>query len=227
MPAPAIRAVFFDAVGTLIYPEPNAADVYTAVGRRFGSRRTTEVIAPRFRIAFQAEEALDRQNELRTDEDREVQRWRRIVAAVLDDVSDAAACFQELFAHFSRPQAWACLPDVAVTLLELARRGYTLGLASNYDQRLRSVAAGLAPLQLLQHLIISSEVGWRKPAPGFFDALSRSVKLSASQILLVGDDWDNDYKGARAAGLEAVLFDPSNKAASTPATRITRLSDLL
>src|SRR5438132_1602800 len=101
MLAPAIRAVFFDAVGTLIYPEPNAADVYTAVGRRYGSRLTTEVIAPRFRSAFQAEEALDLRNDLRTYEAREVLRWRRIVAAVLDDVSDAEACFRELFEHFS------------------------------------------------------------------------------------------------------------------------------
>src|SRR4051794_29016008 len=34
---PQIRAVVFDAVGTLIHPEPSAAAVYTAFGRQFGS----------------------------------------------------------------------------------------------------------------------------------------------------------------------------------------------
>jgi putative hydrolase of the HAD superfamily len=109
----------------------------------------------------------------------------------------------------------------------LSRRGYQLGVASNYDQRLRRVVAGLPPLRLLSLLVISSEVGWRKPAAGFFDALIRGVDLPAGQILLVGDDWNNDYEGARAAGLQAVLFDPGDKAASTPAMRIRRLVELL
>ena len=32
------RAVFFDAVGTLLHPDPSAAEVYAGVGRRYGSR---------------------------------------------------------------------------------------------------------------------------------------------------------------------------------------------
>src|ERR1700693_3322915 len=36
---PAIRAVAFDAVGTLIHPDPPAGEVYAAVGPRFGSPR--------------------------------------------------------------------------------------------------------------------------------------------------------------------------------------------
>ena len=38
MSAGAIRAVFFDAVGTLIHPEPAAATVYARIGQRFGTR---------------------------------------------------------------------------------------------------------------------------------------------------------------------------------------------
>ena len=49
---PEVRAVFFDAVGTLIHPQPSAAAVYAAVGRRFGTRRTEEEIAARFPTAF-------------------------------------------------------------------------------------------------------------------------------------------------------------------------------
>src|SRR5947209_7520728 len=151
---PAVRAIFFDAVGTLICPEPAAPTVYATVGQRFGSRLGSDELAVRFRTAFQREEARDRQNGLRTDEQREVLRWRRIVAEVLDDVTDAEACFVELFEHFSRPQGWKCLPGVGRTLAELARRGYALGVASNYDRRLRSVAAGLPRLQPLKHFLI-------------------------------------------------------------------------
>src|SRR5262245_11931759 len=101
-----IQAVVFDAVGTLIYPDPPAASVYEEVGRRFGSRLNVETIRARFVRAFEREEQFDVANELRTSETREEQRWRSIVRQVLDDVSDPEACFRALFKHFSRPEAW-------------------------------------------------------------------------------------------------------------------------
>ena len=155
----AIRAVFFDAVGTLIHPAPPAPTVYAEIGRRFGSQWTVAEIAPRFRQAFVKQELLDRANRLRTSEAREIERWKQIVAEVLPDVSEPAACFAELFAHFGRPDAWRCEPDAETTLRTLAGRGFTLGLASNYDRRLRPVAKSLLPM--LEQIVISSEVGWQ------------------------------------------------------------------
>ena len=218
-----VRAIFFDAVGTLIVPAPPAAEVYAEIGRRHGSRLPLDVIGTRFRAAFRAEEEFDWRNDLRTDEEREVRRWRRIVDEVLDDVTDGEAVFRELFEYFSRPSAWHCDPDAGAVLAELARRGYRLGLASNYDRRLRSVVAGLPALRPLQHLVISSEVGWRKPAREFFDAVVQEASVPAGQVLFVGDDPVNDGEGARAAGLRALLLDPCGPRESC----LVRLGDLL
>src|SRR5262249_47928715 len=165
---PSVHAIFFDAVGTLIHPEPPAPEVYQAVGQRYGSAVPSGDIRRRFSAAFQQEDAQDRAADWQTSEAREVERWRRIVAGVLDDVSDPVACFRELFDHFSRAEAWQCDPDAELVLQQLAARGYQLGMASNYDKRLRGVAAGLPALREIQHLVISSEVGWRKPAGQFF-----------------------------------------------------------
>src|SRR5579884_3522174 len=96
---PGVRAVFFDAVGTLIHPEPPAGAVYAAVGRAAGSRLDPAAIAARFQAAFRAEEAADLRHGLRTSPGREVERWRHIVATVLDDVRDPEGCFRELWAH--------------------------------------------------------------------------------------------------------------------------------
>jgi putative hydrolase of the HAD superfamily len=222
-----VRAVVFDAVGTVIHPEPPAPQVYAEVGSQFGSRRPPPEITPRFAAAFAREEARDREFGFRTDETREVRRWREIVASVLDDVVDPEGCFQELFAHFARPKAWSCDPAAAMTFEALARQGYILGLASNYDRRLRTVAAGLPALAPLTHLVISSEVGWRKPAPQFFAALSRSLELSAEMILFVGDDPANDLEGAQAAGLPALLLDRKRSLTLAPKQQITSLADLL
>src|SRR5438105_1706540 len=191
---PNVQAIFFDAVGTLIHPEPPAPAVYAEVGRRHGSRLTPAEVTQRFAAAFAREEALDLAQGLQTNEKRELQRWQRIVAEVLDDVANPAACFAELYHHFSRATSWRCEPEVAGVLEELAARGHLLGVASNYDHRLRPVVKGLAPLQPLRELVISSSVGWRKPAPQFFIALTSHTGLPADRILLVGDDRVNDYE---------------------------------
>jgi putative hydrolase of the HAD superfamily len=76
-------------------------------------------------------------------------------------------------------------------------------------------------------LVISSEVGWRKPAAAFYREVCRRSGLEPEQILLVGDDRINDYEGARSAGLQAILLDPAGKSATRQVNRITRLGDLL
>ena len=47
------------------------------------------------------------------------------------------------------PQAWRCEPEAGAVLEELAARGYRLGVASNYDRRLRPVVEGLPALRRL------------------------------------------------------------------------------
>ena len=66
----AIRAVYFDAVGTLIHPDPPAPQVYGAIGKKYGSRLPVAEIARRFREAFGEEEAKDRQANWVTSEAR-------------------------------------------------------------------------------------------------------------------------------------------------------------
>jgi putative hydrolase of the HAD superfamily len=221
-----IAAVYFDAVGTLLHPEPPAAAVYAAAARRFGSRLDLPTIAARFAAAFRRQEGLDVAAGLRTEEAREVARWRAIVGEVLDDASDPEKCFEELYAHFARPLAWRCAPGTAAVLGELDRRGYVLGIASNFDHRLRGVVAGLPELRPVRHLVISTEVGWRKPAAVFFRAVVDRVGRAPPQVLFVGDDPVNDLEGARRAGLRALLVSPGRRHLSCAAVVLSSLEEL-
>jgi len=222
-----IRAVALDAVGTLIHPDPPAAIVYAEIGREFGSRLSMPVIADRFSAAFKQEEDWDRRHGNQTSEVREIERWRRIVAGVLDDVENPEVCFQKVFEHFARPQSWACNPEAEEVLEHLAAHDYRLGIASNYDHRLRSVVAGTPPLRWLQRHVISSEVGWRKPAPEFFAALCKALDARPEQVLYVGDDPINDFAGASAAGLKALLFDPGKRVNIPGTQQIESLKDVV
>lgn len=219
-----VRAIFLDAVGTLIHPHPPAPVVYEQMGKRFGSHYNAAVIRSRFAEAFAQEEQVDRRRGWRTSEEREIERWRHIVSNVLDDVIDQSACFQSLFDHFSTPDAWSCDPAAGNILNLLSKHGFVLGLASNYDSRLRPVVAGKPGLTAIQNLCISSEIGWRKPAPEFFAGVCQSVGIPAEQILFVGDDPINDFEGAVNAGLRAVLFEPDGR---DETGKIRRLSELL
>lgn len=220
-------AIFFDAVGTLIHPYPPAPAVYAAVGRRFGSRLDGDAIAARFRDAFRRQEAIDRLAGWRTSEARELSRWRAIVVETLADAVDREGCFQALYAHFARPAAWRVDADAGPALRALAGRGWRVGLASNFDARLREVAAGLPELATVQTVVVSSEAGWRKPAGEFFQELGRRVGIALQEIVVVGDDPVNDYHGASAAGLAAILYDPDAKCADVAVRRVARLGDVL
>jgi putative hydrolase of the HAD superfamily len=205
---PEIRCVLFDAVGTLIFPHPPVAAAYGAVARRHGSSLGEEEIAARFRQAFCRQEAQDAAADASpTDEVRELRRWQAVVAETLSDVSDTTAAFGELWLHFALPGNWRLFDDVAETWRELAARGLQLGVASNFDRRLHDVCRGLPPLDGCQRVFVSSELGARKPSSNFFRRVQDRLQLAAKQIMLVGDDWDNDFLAARQAGWRALFLD--------------------
>ncbi len=220
-----IRAIVYDAVGTLIHVQPSVSAVYATIGARFGARLGGDEIQTRFGAAWTRQDRLDQQANWRTDEARERQRWRDIVAEVLDDVADPDGCFDALFTTFAQPDVWMCEPDAAEVLTYFHRRGIRQAVASNFDARLHAVIATMPALGVLDPVIISSEIGWRKPAPAFFAHLIQRLQLPPSEILYVGDDRGNDYEPARQAGMNAALLDPKGRHLDL-ADRLERLAAL-
>lgn len=211
----AIRWVAFDAVGTLIRPEPSVAAVYHGAGTRFGSQLSFDVVAARFGQTFarlDREEVLpcgcpQEADVLHTCETRESMRWRTIVDDVLDDVTSRDECFAELFAHFGQPSAWRCFSDVEQTLEHLREAGYRLAVSSNFDSRLHSVMDGLPALHPIELRVVSSQVGHRKPSVQFFESLLAAADCSPSEMVFIGDDPQNDVAAARAAGIASLRID--------------------
>lgn len=203
-----IDGVVFDAVGTLIEPEPSVADVYLGAAARQGVVLGRSEVKARFGLYFRNDEVDEQRGLLVTDEGLEFRRWRRIVGSVLAEAPDQEKAFRELWDHFARPGSWRCFADVGPTLQVLEERGMPLRIASNFDGRLRGVVEGLDELRGLRgSLVISSEVGYRKPHASFYRAACDSLGLEAARVLYVGDDLENDVAGPYRAGLKAVLVD--------------------
>jgi putative hydrolase of the HAD superfamily len=232
------HAILFDAVGTLIEPEPPVAAAYAAAGRRFGSSLSADDILPRFRAAFARQERRDAAYAAGSaSEAGERARWQAIVGEVFDDIAEPEALFEALWLHFAQPEHWRLMPGAAVAWRRLAvwqsdtqqhdprRRGVPrlVGIASNFDARLERVCAGLAPLAGTR-LFISSQLGHRKPYVAFFRAIESRLRLRPEHLFLVGDDLANDYQGALAAGWQAVLVDRDDRFEGT--RRVRSLEEL-
>lgn len=194
-----IRVVLFDAVGTLIYPHPPVAEVYHRAGSKLGSKYSLEEVGPRFRAAIKRHHQGGQ-----TSEELERERWQRIVYDVMDDVEDPQhLLLNDLWQHFGSVSSWRLFDDVAPFWTELAGRGYLLGIASNFDSRLRAICRERPPLDECQHIFVSSEVGCPKPEPRFYRAVEERLGLRPEEILLIGDDYEADVAGPSAAGWQA------------------------
>lgn len=201
-----IQVVVFDAVGTLIYPDPPVEAVYCGVGNRFGSRLDEPAVAARFREIFRQEESLENGDSV-TNEAVEMERWRRIVGRVLHDVADLDGCFADLFAHFAQPDSWRAFPDAIEALASLRAGGVRVAVASNFDRRLLSILPALEPIGPLDFILVCTEVGYRKPHPEFFNAIAARAGVEPAGILYVGDDAEIDLAPCIAAGMHGRLID--------------------
>lgn len=210
-----------------MYPQPSVADAYrTAIQRHFGCEIDSDVVRRTIRDALRNRSQTD---DLSTNEQAEHDFWAQLIRELSPTADGFQNCFDDLFDHFGNPEHWKCFDDVAETFRTLQKRGFEIGIGSNFDLRLNSVCDGLPQVAAATHRIISSVAGWRKPAPQFFDAVCQQLQLPAEQILLVGDDLVNDVQGAIAAGMPAVWLCRSEVQDACPsgAIHIECLTELL
>jgi putative hydrolase of the HAD superfamily len=137
--------------------------------------------------------------------------WREITMKVYNKVPemkvvDFEKWFGYLYDVFARPQIWRLFPDVMPVLEELRKRGVILAIVSNWDTRLRGIVEGLGLLKVIQHLVISAEVGARKPKRAIFDFALKLCGLEAGEVMHVGDLYIEDVNGAIGAGIQAVFI---------------------
>ena len=92
---------------------------------------------------------------------------------------------------------------------DLARR-YRLAVVSNFDYRPTAVGiledAGVA--DRFAAIVVSDEVGWRKPGPVIFEEALRRVGVAPERTLFVGDRADIDVLGAHRMGMRTAWINP-------------------
>ncbi|MGH9364701.1 MAG: HAD family hydrolase [Thermoanaerobaculia bacterium] len=144
----------------------------------------------------------------------------------LEDALELQRAAGEIAREHGRANLWSRpASQAAETLTALRARGYRLGVVSNADGRVRRLLeeAGLA--SHLEIILDSAEVGVEKPDPRIFLAATKRLRLPAAACAYVGDIYEIDIAGARAAGLAAILI--GSCPAPEPVTRVPDLAALL
>lgn len=52
----------------------------------------------------------------------------------------------------------------------------------------------------------SKDLGYQKPDPRFFTAISAAIGIAASNCLMIGNSYDKDICGAHTAGMKTLFF---------------------
>ncbi len=201
-----VDTVVFDVVGTLLEPAPSVSEAYKNSAAKCGLSLSAGEISQRFSVAWEKQETLDAQNKsaFSTSRSREYKRWQQIVCDVFEDSPAADKIFEDLWIHFGKPSSWQPV-EQGCHLLETVREfGIDVAVASNFDERLLVLAKHIEPLDGIEKIFASSELGWRKPAPQFFRAVESRLQKEPDQLLLVGDDPRLDIAAANAAGWKSM-----------------------
>ena len=205
-----IKAISFDAVGTLFYLTKTVGDHYAYVGREVGLDLDAQKLERAFHEAWNQMPQRAAIDGPREDDDKGW--WRELVDVVLDQVApsmselDRDNFFEIAYEHFAEAGVWELYPEVPNVLEQLHPR-FRLAVISNFDGRLRLILEHLGISKFFTHIFVSSEVGADKPDPEIYRRALKFINLKPNEVLHVGDDPERDWEGASAAGLSIFRLD--------------------
>jgi HAD superfamily hydrolase (TIGR01549 family) len=225
-----VRAIFFDAGNTLLYPrlDERARDL-TAAG--FPAR--VEDFHAAERSAKQKLDAWLWPQIRRREVPRTIDQyyWVEYLAVLMDLISapeaEHARLIRVVADGFRNIRTWSVvMPETPVYLASLKEQGYFLGVISNSVGTIEDQLQHVGLRDYFQAVFDSAIVGVEKPHPEIFQLALASAKVAAHEAVFVGDTNATDMGGAQLAGLYGVLIDLIGAYPHAECPRITSLPEL-
>lgn len=192
---PTTKAVFLDALGTMVELEPPWVGLRAALGDGIAEERLVG--------AVKAEMAYYKAH---SDEGRDAESLadlRRRCAELLSRELGTEVSTETLVDSIR----FAAYPDAAPALRRLREVGLTLICVSNWDISLERVLDRCGLAKLLDGAVSSAAAGARKPDPAIFTSALELARCKATEAIHVGDIREEDVEGADAAGIRVLLLD--------------------
>lgn len=188
------RAVFLDALGTVVDLEPPWDRLGAALEMDVDDRL---IGAVRKEMAFYKEHS----HEGRDEESLAALRAR--CADILSWELDREVPVETMMDSIR----FRAFPEARAALRALRARGLRIVCVSNWDVSLPEVLARCGLDGRFDGIITSAGTGVRKPDPAIFAAALELAGCSADEAVHVGDTLKEDVAGAGAAGIRALLLD--------------------
>jgi HAD superfamily hydrolase (TIGR01509 family) len=108
-----------------------------------------------------------------------------------------------LATHMRELSKAVVFPDHHRALLRALKQRHRLAVVSNFDYTptARHVLEREGVADLFETIVVSDEVGWRKPKPVIFERALEHLAIRPGEALFVGDRADIDVVGAQAVGM--------------------------
>lgn len=209
----AYKAVFFDVGDTLLTIPAASVLLHRHLAARSlhrGEEQISELFTEAFRLFYYGKQS-DAFEACSPESDRLF--WMKLYHYILEKLGveeekwteeQIHACCHELYDLFTSPEHYALFEDVIETITELQRRGFRLGIISNFAPTLKAILADKGILDFFEPVIVSTEVGLEKPDPAIFRLALEQAGLEAADVLYVGDHDKNDIWAPAQVGIDAV-----------------------
>ncbi|MGC1306914.1 MAG: HAD-IA family hydrolase [Phormidesmis sp.] len=208
------KVIYLDAFGTMFGVKGSVGELYSNLARTAQVKTDPHAVNRAFYQTFAAAERLAFPDATPAAIPALEFRWWKAVVSetftrvgALDKFDDFDTFYAGLYGYFETAAPWQVYPDTVAALARWRSHGIELGVISNFDSRLYRVLSVLGLLPYFQSITISSEVGAAKPAAKIFQVALAKHGCIARQAWHIGDSKSEDYAGAKAAGLRAILLD--------------------
>ena len=228
-----IRAVFFDAGETLVYPHPSFAELFAEVLREGGDpidpadvREVVHASSDAFTKLMLSDEALN----WSTSPERSRALWDVVYRMFLAETNIPEAEHERLvvalYERFRNLASYRLHPDVVPTLQRLQKMELKLGLISNFEDWLEQLLETLEIGQFFEVSVISGIEGVEKPNTRIFEIALARAGVEPAHAVYVGDNPIFDAEPAQRAGMIPVVIDRGDRHPDSGFLRITSLEDL-
>lgn len=229
-----IEAVIFDLDGTLVDPSTvwraAMAETLALACRRYpqlAALGDADAVYQRIIWPAAAQRAAEAGGEW--DDEFIHHAFRRLLAEHATPDDGFAAELQTAYVAARAAGVYETYDDARRTLDAVGQR-FRVALITNgpsANQRSRIEPLGLD--RYFEAIVVSGELGVRKPDRAIFRHMLDELKLSPAAAVYVGDNLEADIGGAHAAGLAAVWINRTGATAEgvTPDAEITTLDELL
>ena len=107
------------------------------------------------------------------------------------------------------------IDDAVRTINELKKMGLKIALLSNSSEISHIVLDKLNIRNLFDVVVISCDYGFLKPDPRIFQITMDKLKLSNTELVMIGDKITTDVLGAKVLDIDVIYFNKSEKEANS------------